>query len=321
MGRFVGTFLFLIASCSFAQTVDLNIPDKVEAKKTDRHTQFTGTKVFMIKPEGYELDSVLGKFVRDDSTYIQSKLKATEGFEKFKNEIKQDLKHDKSKGFLYYSKEFKFSTYDALLFFEADVQRANIDLINILYGNDKIAGNVRGYFKHNDEQAKQEILAALLSTYVDNTITEDPTVNEPYTIDVTHTRFKYNCSTDKTTYYTVDGLGDARKTPTMNSFHVVSVYPPATDYESLKKTNKTYADLYKSKGVTITDYAENQILISNQNASEILFTCTYKGTSYKVYQVAINAGKRILLFCGLTTSNFTEMINEFKNVVQTIKVK
>ena len=126
------TRLHLFFACSILSLVlfsckgrhDLDIPDQVNMKKTAKHQLFPGSRVSAVIPPEYRLVNSLGRFQKDDSTFIQVLESPVTNFDIQKSVITKSfdeaVKSGKTAKY-YYKKEFRFGKYDAILYYGPDL--------------------------------------------------------------------------------------------------------------------------------------------------------------------------------------------------------
>ena len=299
---------------------DLNIPDKVEIKKEGKHQQFSGTRVFIVNPEGYLLIPSLIRFQKDSDTYIQAVESPTTSYTKQKTSIQQGFEAAKAKGLTaYYQKEFKLGEYDAFLIYGSDI-KPNLDQMVLIFGNNDFVVMVSGELPQNNEIAKQEILSALLTTYLDKSVNPDYSALSNFTLDVSKSEFKFNFNMSQVFYYTINGQGD----PVNNAFEnqiMVMTLPTMESFELRKAYAQSMVQRYKSNGISIPTFEEKEIQINDVSAYEITFTGSFQGKSVKVYQVVLGDNKATLLFCGMAYDRQDELFKQYKEIAQTLRTK
>lgn len=151
------------------------------------------------------------------------------------------------------------------------------------------------------------------------TTTKTDTSAVPFSLNLSGSAFKYNSNTTKTFFYTVNGLGDINYT-IANSFYVM-VIDLKNNFEKRKAYAKAAVEKFKVRGFTITEVAEKEIKINDDDAYEICFTGAYENKTIKFYLVVVGNYKVDLLFCGTAVSNFDGTIQEFKQIAQTLHAK
>ncbi len=306
-----------LTSCNEAKKINLAIPDKVKIKKEGKHQQLPGTKIFIVGPENYELIGSLIRFQKDDSTFIQAvetpvnfteqKAKGIQAFEEAKGLSSS------------YQKEFKLGDYDAFLIYGPDNKRPGCDQILLLFGDKEFGAMIVGEIPRNNEKTRQEVLAALLTAYVDKSATADYSALQNFTVDVSKSEFRFFRNASQTFLYTIDGKGDFN-IPFQDEIMIMTL-PPMDNFDARKAYAQSMIQRYKNDGISIPDFEEKEIKINSESAYEITFTGEFQGKSVKVYQVVTGDNKATILFCGLAYTRQEELFEQFKDVAQTLRTK
>jgi len=299
---------------------DLHIPDKIEIKKEGKHQQFPGTRVFIVNPEGYLLLPALIRFQKNDNTYIQAVESSKVSYTNKKSSIEQAIENAKSNGLIpYYQKEFKLGEYDAHLVYGSDY-KPNLDQMVLIFGDNEFTVMIAGELPSNDDKARQEIISALLTAYLDKSVTPDYSVLENFTLDVSKSEFKFNSNMSQMFVYTIGGQGDPQNNAFENKI-IVATFPPLENFDAIKANAQSMVQRYKNSGFNIPTFEEKEIKINGISAYEITFTGSVQGKSVKVYQVELGDDKATLQFLGMAFDRQDELFKQFKDVAQTLRTK
>lgn len=299
---------------------DLQIPDIVSIKKDGKHQQLPGTRVFIVNPEGYLLFPSIIRFQKNDNTYIQAIESPKTSYTNQKANVKQSLEAARSKGLsVYYQKDFTLGEYDAYFVYGAD-NNTNLDQMVLIFGDDDFLVMIVGQLPSDDDKARQEVLSALLTTYLDKSVKPDYSALANFTLDVSKSEFKFNSNMSQIFYYTINGQGD----PINNSFEnqiLVMTLPSMENFEARKAYAQSMIQRYKNNGISIPTFEEKEIIIDDVNAYEITFTGSSQGKSVKIYQVVLGDNKATLLFCGMAYDRQDELFKQCKDIAKTLKTK
>jgi len=298
---------------------DLHIPDKVEIKKEGKHQQFPGTRVFIVNPADYLLIPSLIRFQKNDNTYIQAVEIPKVSYADKKASMEQAFENAKSNGLIpYYQKEFKLGEYDAYLVYGPDY-KPNLDQMVLIFGDNDFTVMIAGELPRNDDKARQEIVSALLTAYLDKSVTPDYSALANFTIDVSKSDFKFNSNVSQIFFYTIDGQGDPQNNVENNI--MVATYPPLANFDALKANAQSMIERYKNSGFNIPTFEEKEIKINGIRAYEITFTGSVQGKSVKVYQVELGNDKATIQFLGMAYDRQEELFKQFKDIAQTLRIK
>jgi len=314
--------VIILTSCSGEKQhkVDLQIPDEVVINKDGKHQQFSGTRVFIVNPEGYLPLNSLIRFQKNDDTYIQAfEFSNTSFFDK-KADIIQALEDAKSKKLhAPYQKEFKLGDYDAFFGLGTD-ENPQLAQMALVFGDEDFCVMVVGILPKYDDKARKEVLSALLTTYLDKSVEPDYSDLASFTLDVSNSDFKFNSNMSQFFYYTVNGKGD----PVNNEFeNLIAVMTTSTmkDLDERKEFSQSVFQNHKDKGVDFSTVEDKELKINDVSAYEITASGKYKGKSVQLYQVVLGDNKTTILFLGLIYDQQNELFKQCENVAQTLRIK
>ncbi|HRO76412.1 MAG TPA: hypothetical protein PLP27_09720 [Crocinitomicaceae bacterium] len=309
------TLVTILTSCNAsAQTNnnDLKIPDKVEIKKEGKHERVSGTKIFIVPPKDYIFDPTLFRYQKNNETYINVLELYGGKYTEKKAILNETWDNLKSLGVMpEYEKEFKLGKYDALLIYSKFLE--NSDDINLFFGDDNFTVMLMASFPKNDNQARQEILSALLTAYLDKDVQIDYVDLAKFTIDVSKSEFKLYSNVSQMFYYTTNG-----KAPTSGAENLIIIHtaPPQRDFQEVKNFAKDVIEDTK-KNINVLTVEENEIEINNIKSYEMIITSALE----TYYMVVINSDKVALMFRGRAVNRHDELLRQFKEVSQTIRLK
>lgn len=147
----------------------------------------------------------------------------------------------------------------------------------------------------------------------------DSAIFVPYTLNLTGTGFKLNSySKSPMFFYTMYGQGNPFDFPFPNHFSII-------DKTGLVGNIKDYVEMMikmsKAGLKVLNSLKEKETEINGYKAYEISFTGRIDNTFFKTYMVVLSNGKTTLLFTGRAVEDYDETINQFRDIVQTIKIK
>jgi len=344
--KFIAAFLVLIAGAScVAQAFDLNIPDSVAIDKTSKNIQLPTTRIFVTKLKGYEINPVFFSILSKEGVGFNT-FEDKESLDSYKKRV---LDQDSSKlpegfkkeysMFYHYQKEFKLGEYKAFLNYTTSKDGDTIGQfgrphwmwMQLSFGDKDFVAHIDVDFCRDSLTTKQEILSILLSAYVDKSARVDSNEFVPFTIDLSSSKFKFNrlnYNSDRDYYYTINGLGDAIDTIMENTIRIEKVVgydPKKITFEMRKEILKQW---YKYNNATNL-LESKEIQIGGLRAYEMYYTSkmfhmgkkNLKSKPIKIYEVILGNEKTTLIFHGTALSDFDDMIKEFRNAAQTIKIK
>jgi hypothetical protein len=147
----------------------------------------------------------------------------------------------------------------------------------------------------------------------------DTAIVTPYTIDLSTSGFRLNSySKLPMFFYTIDGRGNPFDFPFPNHFSIID---KSKNVGNVKEFVATMIKMCKTGLKVLNSLKEKETEINGYKAYEISFTGRINDTFFKTYMVVLSDGRTTLLFSGRAVSNYDEIINEFKAIVRTIKIK
>lgn len=312
--------LTLLISCNGQNNRDLNIPDKVQPAKTSKSTQLPGTRIFVVPPVGYQLVQQLIRFQKNDSTFLQFYEIPGSAFDL--QRIKAKFDENRKSGRLakeYYQKEFQYGPYSALTIYGPD-NRPNREQILLSFGDRNFVIMAIGELPSNNKTAREELVKALLTVYVDTSVVADPTALATFSLNVSGTDFQYVGNMSQSYFYNYHGKPLDNQDEFANQIFVSTL--PAQDKQALKEFGKSMIKSYKTNGMEIPKYTDREFSINGNYAYEIEFQGSYKGRLNSVYQVVITNGiTSSALFLGSAYDDRLNLLKQIKQIATTIELK
>jgi hypothetical protein len=147
----------------------------------------------------------------------------------------------------------------------------------------------------------------------------DTAVFIPYTINLTGTGFKLNSYSKLPMYfYTMYGKGNPFDFPFPNHFSIID---KSGIVSNIKEYVETMIKMSKAGLKVLNSLKEKETEINGYKAYEISFTGRIDNIFFKTYMVVLSNGKTTLLFTGRAIDDYDEVINQFKEIARTIKIK
>ena len=310
---------FLTCCTNNIKLHELNIPSQIVIKHTGKELQFSGSSVFIVKPEGFQYMPSLIRIWKNDDTYLQcAELPAN--FIKQKLSMIQGLEGLKSKGFeLYFEKEFKLGEFDAFIIYGSN-SKPNSDQIALVYGNDSSTVILTAIFNRNDEVSKNQMLESMLTSYLDKNKKPDYTELTNFSVDLTNTAYKFNSNISNMFIYTINGEGNYKENSLINSFMIYSL-PPLKSFEVLKKQAKSFLKNVANSGVKFSNQKESMVKINDKDSYEITVDGIFQGKPNKCYLVVTGDEKSSIFMCGTAYTDIDKNISTFKLIATTLRTK
>ena len=312
-------------SCHSQTKKDLGIPDIVTIDKGKATQKFPGTNVFINCPPNGLMQSQIIRFQNAGDAFIQ--LLRIPGpdmsdFETQKKELERYTSTAISEGRMakeYYKKEFILDGYKAVLIYGPGKKEGEDQLL-LLFGDTHSFTLAVGGFPAAKAAIRQEVLNGLLSLYVDKSTAVDPNAAMNFTLDLSHTQFKYVGAVSPYFYYTVDGKGDPAQAVFLDRIGIMGL-PTLKDKEQIKELAINMISQYKKGGMDIPNYSGNEVMINGNYAYEISFESSWKGRKCSMYQIVTGNAKGAVLFTGGLYDRVDELMPQIKAIAQTLKIK
>jgi len=312
----------LFWNCDAQTEHDLTIPDQIAVDKVKSTSRFPGTNTFIHIPADYYLVKQLIRFQKNEQTYIQiMQIPAPSNFEAKRKEMDNYFQNAVAAGKLqkeYYKKEFKLGDYSALLYYGKDYHKPGLEQMVLLFGDNTFVNMVVGEFPSGQPLIKKEILAGLLSLYVDKSVTVDPSELANFTLKTDNTEFKFFGSASQMFYYSIGGKGD----PIQNSFEdqIMIMSLPQMQQEQIRSYGNNMIYRYRTLGMRIPSYSSKDTTINGNFAYEITFEGSFQGKKNYVYQIVTGNQNGSVLFLG-GLYNRLELMLQIRSIAATLQLK
>jgi hypothetical protein len=315
-------FLSLILiNCNSEYSRDLKISDKIVNDKENNLTNFKGTRIFVKKPQDYELVDNLLRIQKNPTTYIQVMEIPNSGFTNAKGQIIKNYDDAIESGKLpkeFYKKDFKINEYDAILYYGAD-KKNNLEQIALAFGDNEFAVIVYAIFPDNDEKTRDEILKTLLTINFDKNQKTEIENLQNFTLDLKNTEFQSAGNMSQIFVYTLDGKSNPNNV--FENQIIVMVLPKADGKETLKNYSLDMIKRHKNSGIEIPEYSENEIQTKDYFGYEIYFEGKFQGKSNSVYQLVIGNENSSVAFSGIAYDRKEELMKQMKAIAKTLNIK
>jgi hypothetical protein len=219
----------------------------------------------------------------------------------------------------YYQKDFVLGEYEAFLVYGPDVESAGFDQMLLIFGDNDYQVMVLGEVESNDSQTAKEILSALLTAYVDKSAIPDYTSVAAFTMDISHSDFKYHSNNSSIFNYTVNGKAIDNNT-NGDQIMVVS-FPPLRSLDERKRPMNSIIQRQINAGMSIDHAQEKALVINGLNAYELTFSGTVKGQQYKSYAVVLGNNNATVVFQGVILANQDKLFRQCQDIAQSLKIK
>ncbi|MEO6832064.1 MAG: hypothetical protein ABI378_06915 [Chitinophagaceae bacterium] len=318
------SLLLLISLCVYIcngqSNEDLKIPEKATSFRTANSQQLPGTRIFLTPPNGFNLVQQLIRFQKNDSTFIQVFEIPGSAFDL--QGLTTKIEEDQQSGRLakeYYKKTFQFGPYQALFFYGPDTHPGREQML-LSFGDKSFAIMVIGELPAADKIAREEVVKAMLTTFVDTSIISDPTQLATCSLDVEGTEFKYVGNISQTYFYNYRAKPLDNSDEFANQISVSTL--PAQSKSALKEFGKSMIERYKMNGMKIPEYKDREFILNGNYAYEITFDGSFNDRVNSVYQIVTsNESSSAALFLGSTYDDRENILSQIKQVAESLRLK
>jgi hypothetical protein len=311
-------FLTLVLVCAFDLTFGQKVIDNI---KTDEHKQVSGTKFFVIPPNGFIPAATFQGFQQTNTgasiliTEIPGAFaESTKGF----NE--QGLK---TQGVILKNKEnIKVNGNEGL--FLTTTQTAygtTFSKYILVFGDNNTTYMINGMFPEESTELDKDVRACMFSVVYDAALTVDPLAAVSFKVDTENTKLKLGKAVSGMLLYTVDGkvpTESSDKTSFIAGRSLANVQAIDKKQTAINRIRKLpYTDLKIDEDQTI------EIQLDGISGYEIVGEGLDKpnGAKELVYQLMLFTDNGYYIMVGTTKNDFSTNLELFKKVARTFKRK
>jgi hypothetical protein len=309
--------LIFTYSCE-TKSQTINIPEKVEIKNLENKINVKGTRVLIDKSESYKYYNELKRFQKNENNFFQVIEYPDQDCDIAIAKTSSKIDELESKGGkIRIKKKFRLGEYNA--YFGISPQGEN-EQIFLMFGDKTFSVMVAGVFPNNDSERKQ-IMDLVLSAYYDKTIKVNIEDNLYYSVELNNSEFKISNVSLNMGIYTIGG----EKLTDENSNFIISTIPKSNDFDikaySDRLIYKYQNNIYKEKSVNIKILSENEYTEGKNRIIKVEMLAELKEKKHKIYQFIKYTPNGIYQFVGTDFSTDFKHTNEFKRIVEKIKLK
>jgi len=293
------------AACAHSQEVG-----SFTSKKTDRHVNVIGTRVFLIPPEGFKQESGYVGFHRVDGNkgFIQVRDLSTP-FDSMRFYYARE--RQSSDGYtLKEYEDISVNQYRGKYFV---VERETWKAMTIVFGDSTFFVSLMSGFPPN-KQFEDQIRSTFSSVYYDTAFVVDPLAIAPFVVDHSATKFKLANYSSGVYVYTSDGNRYPKDRVGIN------VLPTTKDGMTAEEFLLYHAGsiggvsdvMLKNKGA---------ITVNGHPGYEAEQYFTYNGKDFVKYLAAIADNEKIILIEGYIESDYEKNLSDVRKFVNAISLR
>ncbi|WP_298513999.1 hypothetical protein [uncultured Kordia sp.] len=284
-------------------------------KKTSKHINIPGTRLFIIPPKGFKVSKSMSGLEKDDMGIQVFDLIGGDFYSNGKTYSKEALKNSGVKVYEY--KEMKANNYPAKYsIIEGD---NNLKVINLIFGDTTFCTMVMAVFPASDKHTGAELKKSLQTIYYDKDFTINPLETAQFTLDDSSSKFKFAKAAASIMMYTIDGVD---KESYGNEPMVMVNTLPIDGSMTLRSTAERIISGLEKKSLVVSEIKNKSTkVVDDVRTYEIDVHGTFKGEKMIMYVMVAADYERIITIQGIVKSDFEENLKEIKKLTSTLKLK
>lgn len=285
-----------------------------EAVKTSAHLNIPGTRILMLKPEGYEFNYALGGFMKGSEFFVKAMEIEIPYSMVAKDFDKKKMEKDGQK--VLSLKKLTVSGMPAIFMIS---ESEGLAMHSLVFGTNDKSIMVMGATESKNAAQSKAVETAILSAVYDASILVDPKATAAFTMDEAGSSFKYATKTMASFLYSKDGNDPTFETGV--PYVEISQYPAeeGLSLEEFVKSNaetSLYGELPEGEikngtSLTINGMKAYQL--------EVHGTGDQKGQIH--YYCGMSNERTMIVFTGRAPADVPANLKEFKRLTSTIKLK
>ena len=306
--------LFWFNSCKKSSKFDL--PDQITTTKTTNHIRLPGTRIFVGRENGLEMDKMTSSYLQRNVLFIK--------FVQYNNLSFNEAKSGYNKSaFLAKgtpvdtTRNIKINGYDAVYIEGPSKTRGEIQRM-IIFGDNTFLAVLRGVCKKSDPASNEVISRVFRSIFYDKNQEMDPLETALYDLDLSITHFKFAFTASNFLIYTPNGKEDS-KNPFAASIQIASM--PSSTLESAQKFSDELRKQFEKNGIKFLKRDVEKTKINGYNAVIIESKIKSNDKEGILYETILLGTKSTVIFIGNAYDAHDDYLNQFKKTAETIRIK
>lgn len=305
---YLSALLFL--SACHPKGVELNTD--IHSTKTSKHENVPGTRLFIIKPPGFEPSATGTGYAKGESSIIIFDL-PNGSLAVNSAEFTKEAFESKGLKVLTFGPA-KVNGWQGKY---AHMRGGNEDSYGLVFGDSSFCTLIMGVCKTSDHKTRDDLLAAINSVFYDKQQKLDPLKSALFSVDDPESKFKVSTLTPDFFVFTLNNENAGQP----QGASVLYAVQAALNNTLEDFVNGTIADAQKN-GLTnpkITD--TSSVSINGYKTYKGYVDGIFNGKPNHNYFCSLTNGRIIVLFQGTSTTNSLTEFHEFDKLVQTIRFK
>jgi hypothetical protein len=311
-----------IQHCVAQADNDLAIPDQVSPIRTDRHSIYPTTPLWIKLPSGFHLQRPNPWYQKGDNNLLRMTFEWVRGYAYLKNDHLQRYEYAISvnaRPKYLYRKEFKLGNQNAFIEYYNQSMKQNLSFIKMIIGNDKGASVIECEFSAGDKTTRNEIVESLLSIVFDETINPGPGELIDYTFETSNSNLRFAYSLGGSAFLYSFIAPDGKIYNNEENFVNISPFSYAMDTAALRReAMKSIEDIkLMEQPSEISKVSGRHIQKNNLNGYELSFNSSIKDQTFRYFTIIVSNEKNSLSLFAKTSTK--ELEREVKRVFHTIR--
>ncbi|MEM9675087.1 MAG: hypothetical protein ACFB15_12860 [Cyclobacteriaceae bacterium] len=250
----------------------------------------SGTRVFMIPPEGFSSGKNFLGFQKGDEALIN--IMDLNGGNFYTNTATFDRDKFEAGGITVF--DFREMTIDGYPAKYVVMQgEPTVITVNLVFGDSTFSTMITGMYPVHDESLGNEVKQSILSASYNKDVVVDPFVSTFFSLDDTETDLKFSQSSANMFIYTIDGQTENNENKPM----MLVIPLPNDDTLTPKQTSEQMMTSLQGKGLESVEYISNSdSAINGYKAYELIAKGKMNGVEANVFiQTIVNGENQVII--------------------------
>ncbi len=308
-------FVLFISISAFGQSEE-NSGSEILNLLTEEHVVIPGTKLSIIAPEGFEIADNFTGLEKKDVAVIQ--VYDLVGGNFLKNAAIFSKKTFEDKGATVFDyQEITINGFAAKFIH----MQGNPDVkgYSLVFGDTTFSAMIMALYPAEDTKTGLQIKEALFSSIYEKDKAIDPLEAAFFELDDSNTKFKYAQSAANMFIYSADGI---KKLNYRNESMLIVMPIPTDSAMTPKKVSDQMIDALKGNGLTnIKVISTSEEKLNDYSAYQIQVEGEINGSASTVLVQTVTHGENTVVIEGFSKEKSAAVIEDFKALIATIKMK
>jgi len=305
--------------CQGTMNHTLIIPEVVHAERSGNDLSIGETRLFLHRHDGLRFDSASRTLYLDSSISLKILYYAgtsiNDSVELFHGTLESVADTDHRR--MYYIHDFQMDSCPARIYYLKSIVPGKEEMALFLEDNAFSAGEL-ALFPAGQPAIRDSLLKVMLSLYVDEGEGEVENM-EPFTMDLSHSEFRYCNRIGQAFFYTVGGKSNPRFMADQDQFFVAKMLPKPGI--ALRERATAILDMYTKADLRIPKYTIQRIFIRSQEAYELEGNFRLGNRSGKLYVVAMGDAASPVVLSAILYDNIDRRLSEVIYIAHSLQLK